>query len=572
MNTHHPLRGFALAVLAAATASAAPSDPQQLWDVDLAFPLGSSERIAVDSTGHTVACSGTYLVVSSTQSHHLFQTTRIDPSGQVLWTREVRPAGGWNERAYWLTVDSQDNVIVTGRARPTQSSNFESVTVKYDPAGNELWRTVRSGTNFGHTSVRVEVDGSDNVYLLGTGDTSGSLLEVTKLDPAGNVLWSRGHTPVTNVPVRMNALAVGHDGRVAYTCAIQDLDFFSRCYDTDGNLLWSDRLAGGVLGGQDIAFDGSGAAYVCGSLNGLGVVVKYGPAGGVAWTAASAGPVAGFDIYRKVAVDGLGYVAAIGQASGTGAHPRWDVIRVAPDGTVLWGRAFDADGHDGELGRMLTVDDDGAVYAGGTSLPVLDPCSGSTSDVDTLAVKYDRFGQAIWTIHARCSGGRGTTIAVAPGGDVVFNTPDSVERWAQGEHPTTYCEGVPNSTGNVGHLGWSGTADLLANDLVLEVTGTLPPLTFGMVATSRTETYLPNVGGLAGTLCVGTPIGRGAIFQTDAAGSIALAVDNTALPTASGVPAAALAGEAWHFQLWHRDVVAGAANANFTDALRVTWQ
>ncbi|QDV10025.1 hypothetical protein Poly30_55860 [Planctomycetes bacterium Poly30] len=570
MRTHLLL--FHTALLGLAQISHSQTIPQQLWSRDLAFPLASSERVVVDSTGHAVACSGTYLFVPATQSHHIFQTTKLRPDGQPLWTREYRPAGGWNERAYWLTVDSEDNVIVTGRALPAQSANFQSVTIKYDPAGNVLWEHVRAGSGFGYTSIRVEVDATGNVYLLGTGDTSGSLFEVTKLDPAGNLLWSRGVTPVTGVPTRLNALAVAPDGRVAYTAGIQDLDFYSRCYDSQGALIWSDRYAGGLLGGQDITFDATGAAYVCGSANGAGVVVKYGPTGSREWTMSRNGPGGSFDSYHRVTLDVAGNIVATGQGQGSGLYLQWATVKVDPTGTLLWARDYEGIAANDQRARAITTDSSGSVYVAGFALPASAPCTTTLSDVDTVAIKYDASGTLQWTLHSLCSGGFGNSIAVAPGGDIVLNTPDSVERWSQFALPENFCQAVPNSTGQIGHLDWVGTTEITANDFSLIVQGTLPPTSFGLLAASQVETSVPMVGGYVGTLCLGTPTGRGTVFQVDAGGSVTVPIDPQALPTALGPTVSAVAGETWLFQLWHRDLVNGAPNANFTDGLRVPWR
>ena len=51
-------------------------------------------------------------------------------------------------------------------------------------------------------------------------------------------------------------------------------------------------------------------------------------------------------------------------------------------------------------------------------------------------------------------------------------------------------------------------------------------------------------------------------------GELTLAVDFTAPPTSSG---AILAGSTWNFQAWYRDVPAGGAGWNLSDAVSVTF-
>jgi len=83
---------------------------------------------------------------------------------------------------------------------------------------------------------------------------------------------------------------------------------------------------------------------------------------------------------------------------------------------------------------------------------------------------------------------------------------------------------------------------------------------------------VPQPGGSQGVLCLGGPIGRYApqTFATSALGSGALAVDLGALPQPTGFRAA-LPGETWTFQAWHRDANP-SVTSNFTHAVSITVQ
>jgi hypothetical protein len=140
---------------------------------------------------------------------------------------------------------------------------------------------------------------------------------------------------------------------------------------------------------------------------------------------------------------------------------------------------------------------------------------------------------------------------------------------------TSYCTpAVPNSTGASGVMAATGSASLVANDVTL-IARNLPLSSFGYFLTSLTQGNVGQPGGSQGVLCLGGSIGRfvgpGQILNSGAGGTFSLAIDNTALPTPQG-PVAALAGQAWNFQSWHRDAVGGAATSNFTDGLTITWQ
>ena len=88
----------------------------------------------------------------------------------------------------------------------------------------------------------------------------------------------------------------------------------------------------------------------------------------------------------------------------------------------------------------------------------------------------------------------------------------------------------------------------------------MPPNTFGLMARSPQQASAP-VGN--GTICIGNPIVRMDLVQSDLLGQVIYYVDVTA--PAPGGPVAV--GETWNYQLWYRD----GASSNFTDAVEVTW-
>ncbi|MEL6431496.1 MAG: hypothetical protein AAFZ87_00060 [Planctomycetota bacterium] len=131
----------------------------------------------------------------------------------------------------------------------------------------------------------------------------------------------------------------------------------------------------------------------------------------------------------------------------------------------------------------------------------------------------------------------------------------------------------PNSTSQFGALDAVGDARALVNDLTL-VASRLPAGETTLFIGSRVLATTPTVPGIgSGLICLGGSIGRfdrpGEIRTTDAFGRTALRVDLAQLPVGTG-QSAAMAGETWSFQAWHRD--SAAATATLTEALSITLQ
>ena len=60
--------------------------------------------------------------------------------------------------------------------------------------------------------------------------------------------------------------------------------------------------------------------------------------------------------------------------------------------------------------------------------------------------------------------------------------------------------------------------------------------------------------------------------MTDQDGAATQVVDLTAIPTNLFGPTAALPGDTYYFQYWHRDAVGGAPTSNLSSALSVLFE
>jgi len=136
---------------------------------------------------------------------------------------------------------------------------------------------------------------------------------------------------------------------------------------------------------------------------------------------------------------------------------------------------------------------------------------------------------------------------------------------------TSYCDAVPNSTGDIGEIEGEGTNLVIVNDLQL-VARNLPPSQFGFFAVSADQAFIPNAGGSQGNLCLGANTGRylTQIADSGAAGEIRLVVNALAIAQPVGT-LPALPGDTWNFQCWYRDLNPGATS-NLTRGYSVTFR
>ncbi|MFT5732548.1 MAG: hypothetical protein ACJA2W_002114 [Planctomycetota bacterium] len=137
---------------------------------------------------------------------------------------------------------------------------------------------------------------------------------------------------------------------------------------------------------------------------------------------------------------------------------------------------------------------------------------------------------------------------------------------------TNYCSpAVNNSTGQPGILTGMGSR-FLALDEFSFTASQLPQNAFAYGLGSAVQGFVMGAGGSAGDLCVSGPVGRfiGQIQSSGTTGTVTTVVDLSAMPQPTG-PTMVFSGQAWNFQVWHRDLSGGSVTSNFTDALSVTF-
>ncbi|MEM1451183.1 MAG: hypothetical protein AAF957_21475 [Planctomycetota bacterium] len=144
-----------------------------------------------------------------------------------------------------------------------------------------------------------------------------------------------------------------------------------------------------------------------------------------------------------------------------------------------------------------------------------------------------------------------------------IDPPPPGESWA-------YCPAEPNSSGSSAHLDHAGSLVVAQQDLDV-LAEDLPASSVTLLLTSISADRVPHVAGSQGTLCVGRRVGRFVqqVQLSTPSGTARFDVDLTGLPQPTG-PVAAVPGETWRFQAWHRDRdAAGNPTSNLTGALAV---
>lgn len=422
----HTVAGVVCALLAACGAvCGAPAfsqTPQQAWGQSVlaegnADALPGAGEASFAKRSLAIDAAGNIIVTGSTNNgaNTDFLTVKVSPTGTRLWRRTANGSGNGNDSAYAVAVDAAGNVAVAGASRGV--ANMDYLVVKYDPDGNELWRStftgLADGDDYAH-DLRFAPNG--DVYVTGVSFLSSfnnnHHYVTLRLRAADGVeLWRAVLDGAAFGYDQANALWVGPDGLPVVSGYAQNAsgasggdsaDYVTVKYDVGGNELWR-SIMNGTAAGADIALaltgDAEGNLYVTGaSSDGSyqdAVTVKIdGSSGAELWRRVANGLANRNDGGYAIAADAAGNVFVAGVTNqdfsvpASAGNPSHLLVKYSPSGAELWRVLRDGAGVGSDIASGLAVDGSGNVYFTAHA-------SNGTSG-ELAAFKFDADGNELW--------------------------------------------------------------------------------------------------------------------------------------------------------------------------------
>lgn len=362
-----------------------------LWGVLLAIVLPSAadssniewiRRYATTSPDGSMGLAtdgfGGVYVAGATGGHGFL--SKYDLSGELQWIHE--------------SVASPFTDVIADEAGYVYAASIDASVSKFDRDGNVLWnRRLGSAASAlsSQSASGIAADGMGSLYVTGSAiaDATSSSLDayVTKLDIAGNVMWTQRIG--TNLKDSGEAIAADRLGNVYVTGSTYGslggphagsdviADAFVSRLDPSGHLIWSRQLGGDWHDyGYDAAVDGLGNVYIAGATNSeLGgpyvggfhdaYIAKYDVDGNQVWIRQD-GSMRSDEAYG-IAVDVSGDIYISGNIDATAYDPsmwfgKTFVTKYDPNGNIYWNRQIS-----GGSGTAISVDRNGTVFVGGRS-------------------------------------------------------------------------------------------------------------------------------------------------------------------------------------------------------------
>jgi uncharacterized delta-60 repeat protein len=305
-------------------------------------------RIVSDNAGQLYACG---------RSNSNVSLLKFDAvNGNLGWQKTHNGALNGSDLGYDCALDGLGNIYVVGQEQVVSPYGPDFVILKYDTAGNFIWRKTISGTFTGglDEAKAVTCDAAGNVYATGrlSNNTTGYDMLTVKLDGNGNILWQQ----------ILNGTGGAGDG------------------------------------GEDIEVDPNGNVYVGGYLSFSGgtyeymAVVKYNSAGTFQWSSPLTGGN-GYDSYYDVLVTNTGAVYAAGSyySSSQGENGRISRFNVAT-GATTWSTIYNSTSNATDEFLKLTRDPStGSFYVAGQGRNL------TSGNGEMLMAKYDSMGVFQWS-------------------------------------------------------------------------------------------------------------------------------------------------------------------------------
>ena len=368
-----------------------------------------STGMVLDGSGNVYVCG----VSGITNQGDDLTLVKYNSTGTQQWVRNYNPsAADFNDCAYAVTIDNQNNIIVVGyQENPATGTGRDYAIVKISSTNTLMWsNSYAQFANFEDEALAVAVDNLRNIYVTGRsqGNAAGYDIVTIKFNENGSPQWSKLCRSSANGDDQGVAIAVSGDGFVYVTGFIEipssNYNMITLKYNpATGDTLWVNRYdsTGTFDQAKSIRIAGNDAITITGasSSNTSGEDIKtiqYGSAGNVKWKKGYNGPGNRNDRGISVTSDIAGniYVAGWVDTAVTGtANLDYMTIKYDINGNQVWAQKyFPPQGNNGDdRPCYILTDNSNNVYVTGT-------CNFVSTFNDYVTVKYNSAGVKLWDV------------------------------------------------------------------------------------------------------------------------------------------------------------------------------
>jgi hypothetical protein len=324
------------------------SQPGLKWKTKYNGPSFVGDRAAVVTYDHAgnIIMSG-YETNSCTGED--WKTVKYNSNGQKLWGVSYTGFNRNNDdedRPIAIDCDMQNNIYVTGYA--DSINNNYIATVKYSPAGVQLWSVIYKSNISMPASI--DVDDQGNVYVAGKRSSANNNdMFLVKYNTLGVQQWIA--TYGANLQDEATDVKVDNNGNVYLTgfggfTTGNGYDWATIKYTGAGVQVWANTYSS-ILGNHAdraaaLAIDTNGDVIVTGqtkyyNVNSYDIItIKYTATGAQAWTCPYSRSNNNDDTALDITTDLQGNSYVLGNSPGPGTYNDHEVIKINASGIIEW--------------------------------------------------------------------------------------------------------------------------------------------------------------------------------------------------------------------------------------------
>ncbi|MCH8331058.1 MAG: SBBP repeat-containing protein [Bacteroidetes bacterium] len=381
------------------------SSGNQIWDFEFNTPDSNATGqpyMVSDSNGEVYFTGGAGFDATAND----YTTVNLSPAGMIDWVEYHAGRRATQENINDLAVDINEHIYITGHSDNDSSINDQDiVTIKYDKAGNELWRARYEGVKNAQ-GISIDADDQGNCYVAGYvnesfPDTYDALL--LKYDTNGNLVWDELYDYEGKLDRGREVVATSNAIYVtgsSYDTSSRE-GVMTLKYDNSGNLVWDKRYVGDSTQkdiGKFIRIDNNGDIIIVGestiSFSDRDfLTIKYDDLGNEEWVTTYNGPDSAIDIPNDVVLDDWNNIIVTGELQETFFLKDIGVVKYDPTGNESWVYTYNhPDSVATGSGKALTVDGLGNIYVAGEH-------TDSITNHDVIAIKLDSNGNQQWIME-----------------------------------------------------------------------------------------------------------------------------------------------------------------------------
>lgn len=323
-----------------------------------------SSRIALDSSDNCYVVGRGYPGSGGYDA----QMYSLTSTGTPRWTKKW--GGGTNEDVTDVAIDSSDNIYVTGYQSYSVIGGDDNFVTKMDTSGNQVWtRRCSDGTYGNDEGEGIGVDSSGNVYAASWYTNVRREFHIHKRNSSGTLQWQRywgdGASFSTDC-YGSHTTAGGDTYAVGYTNSASGFGAAIVKFNSSGTYQWGKVIDDTGVAANDsfysVTTDSSGNVYACGytSSQGAGgndaLVVSWTSAGTLRWQKILGDSSSNF--WRDIAVDSNDNIAVVGK------DDTLDAVMLAKydsAGNLLFQRTWDTPSGD-NIGTGIAFDSNDDIW------------------------------------------------------------------------------------------------------------------------------------------------------------------------------------------------------------------